>query len=78
MLVSRLKLTLQNQTGNVKYYDLIDGLNRLGIDTFSDLIKKKIEESNYSRSPSELAAILFFLGSQHKMYGLKRDSELFA
>jgi len=34
-----LKLTLLNQTGNVKFYDLIDGLNRLGIENFSDLIK---------------------------------------
>eukprot|EP00347_Sterkiella_histriomuscorum_P020420 403337874 len=76
-LITRLKVTLQNQTGNVKLLDLIDGLNRLGIENFSGLIKKKIQEDNYSRSPGELSAILFFLAQQHKMYGIKYDTELF-
>ncbi|CDW73278.1 UNKNOWN [Stylonychia lemnae] len=78
LLLSRLKLTLLNQSGNVKFYDLIDGLNRLGLENFSDLIKQKIQEGNYSRSPGELSAILFFLSQQHLMHGQQRDAELFA
>ena len=50
LLISRLKLLLKNQTGNVKLHDLIDAVLRLNIDTFNELIKQKVEEGNFSRT----------------------------
>lgn len=44
-------------------FDLIDAINRLRIDNFNDLIRKKINEGNYSRSPGDICAVLFFLAS---------------
>ncbi len=51
LLVSRLKLLLRNQSGNVKMFSLIDSITRLNIDTFNSTIRAKVEEGNYSRSP---------------------------
>ena len=73
-LIFNLKMQLANHTGNVKMYDLIDAINRLGIDNFNDTIRNKIQEGNYSRAPADVCAILYFLAALHKMYGLKRDT----
>lgn len=74
MLIKNLKLQLINHTGNVKMYELIDAINRLGIDNFNDVIRKKISEGNFSRSPADLSAVLYYLTSLHKMYHQKLDA----
>ena len=51
LLIANLKLQLQSHTGNVKFFALVDAVNRLGIDSFRDLIRAKLEEGNYSRAP---------------------------
>jgi len=48
LLLGRIKLLLQNQTGNVKLYQLIDAATRLSVDTFNSLIRAKVTEGNYS------------------------------
>lgn len=58
-------------------YELIDAINRLGIDNFNDVLRKKISEGNFSRSPADLSAVLYYLASLHKMYHQKLDAQLY-
>lgn len=67
LLLTRLRILLQNQTGNVKMCKLIEAITRLNIDTFNTLIRQKVSEGNYSRSPADICAILYFFATQHKM-----------
>ena len=77
LLISRLKLLLQNQSHNVKLFKLIEAVNRLSIDSFNDLIRRKIDEGNYSRASQDICAAMFFLGSQFRIHGSNKDAELF-
>ena len=63
LLLSRLKLLLANQTGNVKLYSLIEAVTRLNLDTFNTIIRNKVSEGNYSRSPSDICALLYFFAT---------------
>ncbi len=74
MLIGNLKMQLANHTGNVKMYELIDAINRLGIDNFNEIIRTKISEGNFSRSPADVSAVLYYLASLHKMFHQKRDA----
>lgn len=68
LLISRLKLLLNNQSGSVKLYDLIDAVNRLGIDSFNSIIRKKVKEGDFSRSSQDVSACLYFFASQYRIY----------
>lgn len=77
MLISRTKLLLQHHTGNVKLELLINAVTRLNIDTLNSTIRNKVEEGNYSRSPADICAGLYFFASQHKINKSQRDVNLF-
>ena len=77
LLLSRLKLLLQNQTGNVKLFWLIEPSTRLNIDTFNSIIKAKVAEGNYSRSPADICALLYFFTTQHKFTHSPKDVQGF-
>ena len=64
---------LQNQTGNVKLYQLIDAATRLSVDTFNSLIRAKVAEGNYSRSPSDICSVLYFFATQYKLSKSQKD-----
>ena len=63
LLLARTKLLLQNQSGNVRMFELIEAVTRLNIDTLNPTIRRKVEEGNYSRSPADLCALLYFFAS---------------
>ena len=73
LLLGRIKLLLQNQTGNVKLYQLIEAATRLSVDTFNSLIRAKVAEGNYSRSPSDICSILYFFSTQFKLHKSQKD-----
>jgi hypothetical protein len=60
LLLSRLKLLLDNQTGSVKLYDVMDAAIRLGVTTFDDIFRKMVLNGNYSRSTPDICISLFF------------------
>ena len=59
-------------------YELIEAVTRLNIDTLNNLIRKKVQEGNYSRSPADLCACLYFFSSQHRISKAPKDVELFS
>jgi hypothetical protein len=61
----------------VKLFALIDSITRLHLDNFNSIIRDKVEEGNYSRSPQDICAILYFFATQHKISHTQRDVELF-
>lgn len=77
MLLSRMRLLLINQTGNVKMSSLIDSITRLRIDNFNQIIRDKVEQGNYSRAPQDICATLYFLAVQHLTSQSRRDVELY-
>ena len=58
--------------------ELIDAVSRLNIDTLNNVIRQKVEEGNYSRSPADICACLYFFAVQHKLAQSQRDVDLFA
>jgi len=63
MLLARIKLLLQNQSGNVRMFELVEAITRLNVDTLNHVIRRKVEEGNYSRAPADLCALLYFFSS---------------
>lgn len=77
MLLARTKLLLQNQSGNVRMFELVEAVTRLNVDALNQVIRRKVEEGNYSRAPADLCALLYFFSSQHKLSKSQRDADLF-
>lgn len=61
----------------MKLFSLIDSITRLHLDNFNTIIREKVEESNYSRSPQDICAILYFFATQHRLTHTQRDVDLF-
>jgi hypothetical protein len=58
-------------------FELVEAVTRLNIDTLNQVIRRKVEEGNYSRAPADLCALLYFFSSQHKLTKSQRDVDLF-
>jgi hypothetical protein len=44
-------------------HELIEAVTRLNVESLNPLIRRKVEEGNYSRSPADICALLYFFAS---------------
>ena len=67
-LTDRLKVAMKEEA-NIKLWELVDAGSRIEgvMESLEKDIKAKIEEGNYSRSPPDICACLYFLASPHSL-----------
>ena len=62
-LISKTKTLLKSQTGATKMYPLVEGMLRLNLDDgLPSLVRKQIEEGNFSRDAYDISICLHFFG----------------